>query len=373
LQSLDLDERRKLADALDKHPKANGWDYTKALSLRLSMQPDARNRLIDEASTRFESKRGDELLPFIRWLVENKEFTRVVNLIDVAAIKKRTEDQPLLQNYLTALTMLGRIEELEQLVNDKEIRLQASLRSLYQVHLGLIKRVDRETMKRLLNAARVTALNDGAAPLLFQIASYCTDKLHDFYDIAEQCYADLTSSLARQRLERAAYEGYINCARLAGHTDVLAKACARAAERWPDDKTFQETALYVNLIRGEAIETTLGRAVRLLEAGPDDSMRKIVCAFGFYRLGDLDSAVQTLQNTNLKALASTRASSFEGPSVIFATIVAAAGPQQVANGDIALFNRQLSSIIDPIKDNAPLLPEERRLLIALRTQVAGNQ
>ena len=368
---LDLDERKKLAARLQSHPQGNGWDKTKALSLLLSMQPDERHHLIEQTARQFDGKRGEDLLPFVRWLVENKEFARVLTLLDEAAIKRRKEDQPLLLNYLTALTMTGRIPELERLVNDKEVLLQPSVRAMYQAHLGLIKGADRETMKRLLNAARVTAMNDGSAELLFQIAAYCTDKLHDFYDVAEECYSDLTGAVSRQRLERPAHEGFVNCARLAGHTDVLSKAALRAAERWPDDKSFQEIALYVNLIRGDAIETTLERAVRLLDASPDDAMRKIVCAFGFYRLGDLESAVKTLQDTNLKSLANTRTSAFEGPSIIFATIVSAAGPQLVANGDIALFNRQLASIIAPIQDTAPLLPEERRMLIALRAQIAA--
>jgi hypothetical protein len=90
-------------------------------------------------------------------------------------------------------------------------------------------------------------------------------------------------------------------------------------------------------------------------------MRKIVCAFGYYRLGDLDSAVRVLQNSNLDSLAVK-----EGPSIIFATILAKAGPDRVAGGDVTVFRQQLSSVIDPIKDTAPLLPEERRMLIALR-------
>ena len=40
----------------------------------------------------------------------------------------------------------------------------------------------------------------------------------------------------------------------------------------------------------------------------------------------------------------------------------------VASGDVALFRQQLALVLDPIKDNAPLLPEERRTLLALRRQ-----
>lgn len=368
LKELDVEERTHLGQRLDAHPLANGWDRTRALTQRVLLNPQDSNKLIDEVATKFASARGPELEPFIRWLVEHQEFGRVVNRLDVSTIKKRAEDQPLLLNYLNALTMLGRIAELEQLVNDKEVLLKESVRAFFHVHLGLIKRVDSDTMKRLLTAARVTALNDGQSDLMLQIASYCMDKLHDHYAIAEQCYIDLTTSLVSQRYERFAYEQMMICSRHAGHTDTLASFSARASERWPDDMTFLETTLYVNLLRGHEVETTLERAVRLLEANPDDPMRKIVCAFGYYRLGDLDSAVRQLQGTNLKALATGRASTFEGPSVTFAQIISAAGPQKVAGGEVALFRQQLALVLDPIKDNSPLLPEERRTLLALRRQ-----
>jgi len=368
LKEIDIDERKRLAALLDAHPLANGWDRTKALTQRVLLNPENANQLIDELAGKFATARGAELEPFIRWLVEHKEYGRVVNRLDISTIKKRTEDQPLLLNYLNAITMLGRIAELERLVNDREVLLKASVRAFYQVHLGLIKRVDRDTMQRLLTAARVTALNDGQPELLLQIAFYCMDKLHDHYSIAEQCYTDLTTSLVSQRYERFAYEQMMICCRHAGHTDTLASASARASERWPDDMTFLETTLYVNLLRGHEVETTLERAVRLLEASPEDPMRKIVCAFGYYRLGDFNSAIRHLQGTNLKALTTGRTAAAEGPSVTFAQILMAAGPQMVAGGDVALFRKQLASVLDPIKDNAPLLPEERRTLLALRRQ-----
>jgi len=367
MTDLDVEERRHLAERLDTHPLSDGWDQMKALTLRLSLEPGKRDQFIDAAALKFDGKRGNELVPFIRWLVENQEFGRVLNRLDVATIKQRKEDQPLLLNYLNALSMLGRIAELDNLVNDKEIVLQESMRALYRVLLAVIKHVrkieliDNEKMARLLNTARVTALNDGQPELLFTIAGFCTDKLHSFYDIAEQCYQDLSTTLATMRTERRAFEGWMKCSRLAGHTETLHKASSRATERWPDDMAFLETTLYINLLRGDTLETTLERAGRLLDANPADSMRKIVCAFGYYRLGDLDSAVRVLQNSNLDSLAVK-----EGPSIIFATILAKAGPDRVAGGDVTVFRQQLSSVIDPIKDTAPLLPEERRMLIALR-------
>ena len=276
-KELDIEERKHLGELLDAHPLGNGWDRTRALTQRVLLSPQDKDKLIDQVAEKFTSARGAELEPFIRWLVEHQEFGRVVNRIDVAVIKKRAEDQPLLLNYLNALTMLGRIGELESLVNDKEVVLKQSVRAFFQVHLGLIKRVDRETMKRLLTVARVTALNDGQPDLLLQIASYCMDKLHDHYTIAEQCYIDLSTSLVSQRYERFAYEQLMICSRHAGHTDTLADASARASERWPDDMTFLETTLYVNLLRGHQVETTLERAIRLLEANPQDPMRIIVC------------------------------------------------------------------------------------------------
>ena len=102
-----LDQR--LADLLETHEEATGWDYTKALSLRVSLSPGDKEQLMDATTHRFAGKKGADLHPMVRWLVENHEFGRVVGMLDLPSIKTRKEDQPLLLNYMSALTMLGRI------------------------------------------------------------------------------------------------------------------------------------------------------------------------------------------------------------------------------------------------------------------------
>lgn len=361
LQSLDISERRKLAERLDLHPQSNGWDHVKALTLRVSLSPGDKEQLMDQATQRFAGKKRDELLPLVRWLVENREFSRVLSMLDVATIKTRKEDLPLLLNYMSALTMLGRIPELDALVNDRAVLLPKSTRDFYQAHLAMIKGVDREALKRRLNAARVSALNDGQADMLLNLGSYCTDKLQDFYDIALECYRDVAMTLNTVRLERRAFEGWIRCARKAGDTESLGKAAREANRRWPDDKTFIETKLYVDLLEGNGVEMALAQAERLREASPTDSIRKLVNAFACFRMGDIDAAIAALQNIDM------RTEGFgPGEAVIFATIFSEAGPARVAGGNTALFRENLALILKPVPDRARLLPEEGRLLRRVR-------
>lgn len=361
MQSLDIAERKRLADLLEAHDEATGWDYTKALSLRVSLSPGDKEQLMDATTRRFAGKKGADLHPMVRWLVENREFGRVVGMLDLPSIKTRKEDQPLLLNYMSALTMLGRINELESLVNDKDVLLPKSTRDFYQAHLAMIKGADRDTLKRRLSAARVSALSDGQAEMLLNLGVYCTDKLNDFYDIALDCFRDVATTISSVRLERRAFEGWIRCARMAGDTESLGKASREANRRWPDDKTFIETRLYVDLLEGNGVEMALAQSERLLESSPTDSMRKLVNAFAYYRMGNLDSAVSALQNIDMRADGMG-----PGEAVIFAAIFNAAGMQRVAGGDAGLFQKNLNVILKPVPERARLLPEEGRLLRRVR-------
>lgn len=361
LQALDVSERTKLADMLDTHELATGWDRTKALSLRIALSPGDQNRLMDAATEKFRGKKGEELHPMVRWLVENREFGRVLGLIDVADVKTRKEDLPLLLNYMSALTMMGRIDELDRLVNDKSILLPKSTRDFYQAHLALIKGADRDTLKRRLTAARVSALGDGQAELLLNLGAYCTDKLKDFYDVGLECYRDVAVTLGNARLERRAFEGWVRCARQAGDTQALGNAAREANRRWPDDKTFIETRLYVDLLEGNSVEIAQTLSQRLLDASPNDSVRKLVNAFAHYRMGNIDAAVASLQNIDQGAEGMG-----PGESVIFAAIFSEAGMNRVTGGDAATFRKNLDLILRPVPDKARLLPEEGRLLRRVR-------
>lgn len=364
LDNLDPGQRQQLAGRLEQHPLSDGWDWTRALTLRVGTAPLEREALIDRTSERFHGKKGEALLPLIRWFITHQEYSRVLTWLSEADVKRV---EPLLLNYLTALTMLNRLPTLERLVNDPEVIMSPATRAFYQAHLAVVKSVSnrasgitRDDLKQKLRTALVATSSEGKIDMVLTIGAYCTDKLHDFYDVASDCYQTATRSF-KTRIEKPAFEGWIKAARLSGDSSRLSDAATEASRRWPDDKTFLEHVLYVRLLRGELLETSSFEAGRLLEANPDDSIRKLLRTMALWRLGDADGAVSAAQRIELLNVS-------PGQQAVFAAIVRDLGPKRVTKGDVERFENTVQSLIAAIPRTEPLLAEEAKLIARAERQ-----
>ena len=358
LENLDPEQRQRLAARLEQHPLANGWDWTRALTLRVGMAPLERDALIDKTSERFYGKKAEDLLPLIRWFVTHQEHGRVLTWLSEADVKRV---EPLLLNYLTALSVLNRLPALERLVNDPEVIMSPATRSFYQVQLAVIQAITnpasgitRDDMKQKLRAALVATASEGKIDMVLAIGAYCTDKLHDFYDVAADCYQQATRSY-KTRIEKPAFEGWIKAALLSGDSARLSEAATEASRRWPDDKTFLEHVLYVRLLRGELLETSCDEAGRLLEANPDDSIRKFLRALALWRLGDALGAVKAAQKIDLLQVS-------PGQKAVFAAMFRDLGAERVTSGDEQRFEITVQTLVNTVSRSRPLLAEEEQFI-----------
>ncbi len=365
-EKIEPSERERLARGLDAHPKATGWDHTTALSLRVAMSPESRDRLINETQKSwFTDRTGAELEPFVRWLVLSHEFGRVLPLVDLEEIKKRQDCRGLLMNYLTAVTMLGRIDLLENIVEDTEIPLSRGVRSFSQAHLGLIKGLGGDELKGRLRTAVSALVDEGQHDLLLQIGSYCLDKLDRYYDVARSAY-EAVARAAQRRTSRQGFAGWLRSCRLAGDTAGYKDAAELANRVWPDNSDFQLDKLYASMLMGEQLELAASQATRMLEASPDDDARKLVAAMGHWRLGDIENAVASCQNLSLRNIANDRT----GQTVVFPMIILDAGPQMVSSGSDSEFRLALARSLAHLKNPRPMLPEEQNMLDRARTALA---
>ncbi len=385
LNGLDVSERKRLAAALDAHKLAEGEDHCVALSIRLTFDPEKRNRLIDETTfTWFKGKKGKDLKPLIRWLVLNGEPGRVLTLVNVDDVKTQTADQEILGDYLNALSMLGRFEELSTLVNDERIPLSRGKRTYFKAHLrssiifsrpdnlrklnagarayDLLTVEERDDLKQKYLSAVAALVTEGQYDLLLALGEHLSASVKGFYNIAEDAFRAVAGA-GNARLERKAVEGWLNSSRRAGNTENLSKAARRGVLRWPDDPKFAEEAFYSDFLQGLRTETSLPRAINLLQASPNDSTRKLIVALGYLRLGDIESAITTCQEIKLTEVN-------EGQMAVFASIFLTAGPNMVAAGDLNQFRAKLESIVSPIPLNASLFPEEAAMLERARAELA---
>ncbi len=343
LPSLTPADTTRLIERLKNHPRADDRHYVSALKHEVQQSPGHKKEIVIAATAKYRDKKRDQLLPFIRWLVEEGEFRQVLAVLPEEEAKAH---QGLLENYLNALTVLQRFDDLERLVNDPAVAdvLDPTTLVMFRAHLAYILKKPTEELRSKLIAAKDAAQTNGRYAALLQIAKYGEDRGH--FDIAEDAYRLAIKAAQRAsaspRIERDAFTGLIKASWANRSTESLLQATQEAVKRWPDDTNFVESYLYVSLLAGKNIELAMRNAVNLLKIQPNDNERKLTVALARWRLRDTQQALQNLQYIDLNPLT-------EGQRAVFAAIADSGG-----------FHNEALGVIKSINPKASMLPEEQR-------------
>jgi tetratricopeptide (TPR) repeat protein len=339
-ENLPPDEANRLIQLLRAHPKGNGWHIVAALRRQLRQEPLRKNALIEEAITMARGRKREDLVPLVRWLVEppQNEALKVLALVSEAEAKSY---QPLLQNYLNALTVLGRYSDLERLVDDPKVNsiLSQSTHTFYRAHLAYVLNKSAEETRAALIQAKNAADIEHQSDLLQRIATYAEERGHS--DIAEEAYRAVALN---PKTERIGFQGLIRTTEINGNTEGLIAAAGEAVRRWPDDGNYLEHFLYVNLLAGRELELALTQVEKLLDLQPKDSERRLLVGLAYWRLGDTASAVKYIADMDLIHLTA-------GQKAVLAAI---ARDCDVTNAKEAAW-----SALQEIDPKAKMLPEER--------------
>lgn len=343
LPSLTPEDINHLISRLKTHPKGDDRHYVTALQREVRQFPHRKKEIVTTAADKYRDKKRDQLLPFIRWLVEESEPLQILAILPEEEAKTH---QGLLENYLNALTMLNRFGDVERLVNDPKIKdvLDPTTVAMFKAHLAYVLKKPAEELRSKLIAAKDMAEVNGRYPALLRIAQYGEDRGH--FDIAEDAYR-LTIRAAQRasappRIEREAYTGLIKACEANQNTETLLQATQAAVTRWPDDTSYVERNLYVSLLVGKNTELALRNAQKLLQIQPKDDQRKLAVALAHLRLQDIQQAVSYLQYMDLNRLT-------QGQQAVFASIARSGG-----------FREEAAGVIKDINPKARMLPEEKR-------------
>lgn len=339
-ENLQPEESKKLIQRLRTHPKGNGWHFVAALRRQLRLEPLHKNTLIMEAITMAKGKTREDLVPLVRFLIEPPQSEPLKALTLFTEDEAKTY-QPLLLNYLTALTMLGRNSDLERLVADPKVNsiLSRSISTFFRAHLAYVLKKTPEETRAALIVAKNAADIEHQSELLERIAKYSEDRGHN--DIAEEAYRAVAIN---PKTDRVGYQGLIRTTELNGNTEGLIAAATEAVRRWPDDGNYLEHYLYANLLVGRDVELTLTQVQKLLDMQPQDYERRLLMAFAYWRLKDFAHATALLDQMDMEHLS-------PGQQAVYAAI---ARDSDVENArDTAML------VLRDIDPKARMLPEER--------------
>lgn len=345
VKTISSEEKQKLIELLDSHPQVKEEHRIAALRRQVELEPTRKQEIIAKAMEDRRGSKREDLVPLARWLTTEGENEKLLSYLDADMVR---DYPPLLENYLNALTLLGRNEELAALINDPRTRLTTAIRAFHKAHLAYVTKESWERVNELLKEALAAIQSEGRQPMLLTIADYAEKR--DHMKVAEEAYKLASRS---NRADLAGYEGLLRLTYRNGNTAGFLAAAQETVQRWPEKEVFEERYLYSALISGVDMEQSIGRASRLLSSRPADSMRKLIVALGEIRMANPKSAATALQRIDLGDLT-------PGQGAVLCGIMQAAG-----------YDDQARSLAGRIPDDTQMLPEEKQFLMMAKAPPRG--
>lgn len=342
---LPAEDAPRLIKRLLQHPRADAAMEVRAARRQAKLVPSQRAALAARLIDKYQDAGRNDLLHLTLWLAQERAFPQILSLL------ARREDvvlthQPLLENYLSALTALKRMEDLQRLLDDPRVNhlLSRSTTAFYRLHMAFLTRQPREELRTRMKTAIQHAEQEGRLENLVAIGQY--GEQHAMPDLAAEAYR---AAMRSRRTYAAALESLLRATLASGSSADHLDALREAASQWPDNQDYQERLAYMRLLTGMEIETAVWQADKLLAIRPRDPVTRLLVAMGAWRLSRLADLQRQLPDIDTTRLS-------HGQRIVLAAMARAAG-----NSGEAL--RQTSSI----PANALLFPEERQLFALARS------
>jgi hypothetical protein len=261
-----------VAGWLAAHPRAQTADKLTALALRWRSEPASRNALIEEAVAQFGKGGPDDLLALGRWLLQQGEPARVLEVLPAAEALTRQE---LFLVRLDALASLGRWEEIKQTIETDQPPLQPLYAEVFQARaakeLGQLREANAHWTMALSYALPTPEQN-------LYLARY-----------AEQMGEHRVAAKAWRQLARTpAWALRANLASLPllekdGDTRGLREAVQQLARLAPDDPAPRNDAAYLDLLLQENVKAATATAEQLVNEHPEVLAYRTTLALAYLR------------------------------------------------------------------------------------------
>lgn len=342
---LPAEDAPRLIQRLLDHPRTHAALQVRAARRQAKLNPSQRPALIARLIEQHQNASRDELLPLVTWLAEERAFSQVLSLLS------RREEvavtfQPLLEHYLTALTALNRMEDLQRLLAEPRVNslLSRSTTDFYRLHLAFLTRQPKEELRNRMKAATLHAEQEGRVETLLAIGQYGEQRA--LHDLAAEAYR---AAMRSRRTYAAALESLLRVTLISGSSSDHLAALRDATRIWPENQDYQERLVYMQLLTGKEMESALWQAEKLLAIRPQDAATRLLVAMGCWRLSPAQALSSHLQGIDADRLS-------HGQRIVLAAIARAAGRPVEARRNTA-----------SIPADATLFPEERQLFTLARS------
>ncbi len=278
----------RVVELLRRHPLANEQCRILTFNLDLDLHPAERAAMLDAAVERYGKAEAAERCMFGTWLNGRGEFERTLKLIPVPDAMKR---QDMLLVVLDSLAALGRWQEIERILQMKDVPLYTAMNELF------LARVAEEMKNKAaadLHWHRAHIAAAAAPEQLWGIAGYAERMGRPAQ--AEQAYRSL---MASGETARPAMERLLKLAGNRGDSEAVRATLKNMRERWPQDDAVKNDFAYISLLAGKSVDESLAAARELVARSPRSLPHLSTLALAMLRKKDPAAAMAVYQGLHI--------------------------------------------------------------------------
>ncbi len=340
MRGVSLEVAAKVMQLLTQHPLATEQHRILAFSIDLALHPEKDAEMKDAAVQKYRKAEPAARCAFGMWLHLRKEYARMLELIPVDEAFKR---QDFLRVCLAALEGLDRFDEIERILEMKNVPLDNATKELYLAFSA--EKMGSATVAKL-HWQRAHLAAAPSPEQLRELAHHAEQSGR--LDQAEIAYRSLSASAGTARV---AMEGLLRIARSRGDMEMLCDTLQKMSVRWPRDDSVKNDLAYFNLLLGKAVDESMATAKELVARSPASLAHRTTLALAAIRRRDPAAALSVYQGLRIpweRIAASQRA--------VYAAALGGNGKTSEAAAEVAALRWE------------DLRPEERELIKQWRTQ-----
>ena len=288
LRGIPLQVAGKVMLLLQQHPLATEQHRILAFSIDLALHPEQSAAMLDAAVQKYRKADAADRCAFGMWLHSRGDNARILSVIPIDEAFKR---QDLLRVVLNALAGLKRWNEIERILEMKDVPLYVAIKELYLARSA--EELGSKTVAEL--HWRRAHLAAGPAPdKMKEIAEYAEKSGR--LDQAEIAYRSLSANATTARL---GMEGLLNIARNRGDMELLSDTLQKMHARWPHDDSVKNDFAYINLLMGKSVDESLAAAKELVARSPRSLPHLTTLALAAIRKHDPAGALAVYQGLQI--------------------------------------------------------------------------
>lgn len=270
----------QLLQLIEKHPTPRPSVRYHVLSALIRLRPGTRATILAAEVAEYDSETNKEPSALLQWLVDEREYEQVLQLLPEDLSKSAT----LLDFHLKALGGSGKWSAVEEfLAEQKELSAPAEVISLWRARAAHNLHHDPVRTRQYLLSAFEAAGQGQKGEITMEAARFAEEC--GLWSVAAICYKGIARAHPTAQIKML--EKVHEMALRDRDTDSVLQSARLLAEQSPANKTFANRLVYFQLITGEDMEIAISRIQQGAPSTSEMPAETLVQALAAYRLGDL--------------------------------------------------------------------------------------